>query len=115
MLLALPVLNGLECSDVLPTKLDRKEYRNRLLAVDPRCLYCGKALRRGRATLDHLVPLVRGGRHTRDNLVLSCRSCNEAKRDRTLDEWLQDLRRAWVALQSVPRCPVQGSVPHVSL
>lgn len=30
--------------------------------------------------MDHLVPIVRGGKSTRGNVVPSCRECNSAKR-----------------------------------
>jgi 5-methylcytosine-specific restriction endonuclease McrA len=32
-------------------------------------------------TVDHVVPLSRGGRNRRDNIVLACRKCNQAKAD----------------------------------
>jgi len=31
------------------------------------------------ATIDHVVPLSRGGRDLLDNLALACRACNEKK------------------------------------
>ena len=37
--------------------------------------------------LDHVMPWSRGGLSTPDNLVVSCRSCNAAKKDRTPEEW----------------------------
>lgn len=33
------------------------------------------------ATLDHIVPLSKGGQHTRDNVQCSHRRCNEIKSD----------------------------------
>ncbi len=49
-----------------------------------RCFFCERKLWRtpGRRhakrnpTLDHLVPLIRGGTHAEDNLRASCRECN---------------------------------------
>src|SRR5688500_7085071 len=34
--------------------------------------------------VDHIVPVVDGGKSVADNLCLSCRSCNGAKHDRVL-------------------------------
>ena len=34
------------------------------------------------ATLDHIVPISKGGSHTWDNVQLLCRECNTAKRDK---------------------------------
>ncbi len=37
--------------------------------------------------MDHLVPLTRGGRSTRDNLVPACKSCNNQKKNMLPLEW----------------------------
>ena len=56
-----------------------------------RCQYCG----RGDVTLtvDHVLPLSRGGDETWENLVTACVSCNNRKGDRTPDESQMPLRR----------------------
>lgn len=36
---------------------------------------------------DHVIPLARGGAHSKDNLVPACRSCNESKHTRLVEEW----------------------------
>jgi excisionase family DNA binding protein len=47
------------------------------------CYYCGVPLHPIRTfTIDHVVPVVRGGTNDLGNLVASCRSCNTSKRDR---------------------------------
>jgi 5-methylcytosine-specific restriction endonuclease McrA len=43
------------------------------------CAYCGNRIPRKNRTLDHVVPLSKGGRHSVSNLVMACRSCNSAK------------------------------------
>lgn len=58
------------------------------------CAYCG---RRG-STVEHLVPVSRGGPSTWLNTVIACVGCNTRKRDRTPDEAQMTLRR----LPSVP-------------
>ena len=47
--------------------------------------------------LDHVLPRSRGGPHTWENVVASCRSCNARKEDRLPDECGMALRRAPVA------------------
>jgi 5-methylcytosine-specific restriction endonuclease McrA len=42
------------------------------------CVYCGK--RGGKLTVDHMVPLHRGGGHEDSNLVTACFACNNRKR-----------------------------------
>jgi 5-methylcytosine-specific restriction endonuclease McrA len=48
------------------------------------CQYCGKQTRD--LTIDHVEPRHRGGRHTWENLVSACRSCNHRKAGRSPDE-----------------------------
>jgi len=59
------------------------------------CIYCGG---KNDLTLDHIVPLIKGGVHCEDNLVVACRSCNSSKQDQSLEDWLQTQHksRAWV-------------------
>jgi 5-methylcytosine-specific restriction endonuclease McrA len=47
-----------------------------------RCQYCNRAAE----NIDHVVPRSRGGEHTWDNVVASCRACNARKEDRLLEE-----------------------------
>ena len=46
------------------------------------CHLCGKQVGAKALTMDHLVPLVRGGRSNKGNLVPACKECNTAKRHR---------------------------------
>jgi 5-methylcytosine-specific restriction endonuclease McrA len=58
-----------------------------------RCQYCN-----GHAeNLDHIVPRSRGGQHTWENVVASCRACNARKEDRLLADSGMVLRRVPVA------------------
>jgi 5-methylcytosine-specific restriction endonuclease McrA len=58
-----------------------------------RCQYCGRTAE----NLDHVVPRSRGGPHTWENVVASCRSCNARKEDRLPAECGMVLRRTPVA------------------
>ncbi len=49
------------------------------------CCYCGS---QSDLTLDHLIPQFRGGKHSADNLVVACRSCNSSKKAFDLLEWM---------------------------
>ncbi len=44
------------------------------------CYYCKEKFAPGELTLDHIVPVARGGRSTRGNMVVCCRSCNQEKK-----------------------------------
>jgi 5-methylcytosine-specific restriction endonuclease McrA len=43
------------------------------------CGICGNLIERDKATLDHIVPLSRGGPHIASNLQIAHRSCNSSK------------------------------------
>jgi 5-methylcytosine-specific restriction endonuclease McrA len=50
------------------------------------CAYCGLAYPEGELTIEHIMPLSRGGRHDWTNVVTACRSCNTRKGGRTPEE-----------------------------
>lgn len=62
------------------------------------CCYCGvtmdfkvrarsEGIAKNRASLEHILPLSRGGAHTFDNTALACHHCNVSKNRKTIDEW----------------------------
>ena len=44
------------------------------------CHYCGEKFPQSELTLDHIVPVARGGRSTRGNMAVCCRQCNMEKK-----------------------------------
>jgi 5-methylcytosine-specific restriction endonuclease McrA len=48
------------------------------------CSYCGS---KDSIEMDHVIPLVKGGRHSIGNLVPACAKCNRSKHDKLLVEW----------------------------
>lgn len=53
-----------------------------------RCVYCGTTPKK--LTMDHVVPLSRGGHHSPLNIVPACKSCNSSKGAKLLHEWLRE-------------------------
>ena len=51
------------------------------------CYYCGKPFKPKGLTMDHIVPLARGGRSTKENLVACCKECNNRKKTLLPIEW----------------------------
>jgi len=48
----------------------------------PWCTYCGSPATEGNPlTIDHVVPLTRGGTNQRENLTVACYRCNRTKSD----------------------------------
>lgn len=62
------------------------------------CQYCGVKLAQNEFTYDHVVPRDQGGMTTWENIVCSCRRCNQRKANRTPKE-------ASLKLQKVPSKP----------
>ena len=58
------------------------------------CAYCQGAFPPRELTMDHIVPLARGGRSTRGNVVPCCKACNATKKYWTPAEMLLQQLRA---------------------
>ena len=57
------------------------------------CHYCGRAFAPRELTMDHIVPVSRGGRTTKGNVVPCCKECNTAKKQLLAMEWEDYLRQ----------------------
>jgi HNH endonuclease len=54
------------------------------------CAWCRRALTAGSASVDHLVPRLKGGPAWPENEVASCRPCNRARGHTAPADWLAD-------------------------
>jgi len=57
------------------------------------CHYCGGTFPPGELTMDHLVPVARGGKSTPGNVVPACRECNSRKKYLLPMEWDEYLEK----------------------
>ncbi len=69
--------NLLTPKDILEIKKERK------------CFYCGCELNDSNRTIDHFIPLCRGGANIKENLVASCFGCNNKKGTKTYEEFME--------------------------
>ena len=67
-----------------------------------RCQYCGRRFPTSELSLDHVVPLSRGGPSTWENVVCACLPCNVRKGNKLLDEAGLTLRKAPVKPKASP-------------
>jgi 5-methylcytosine-specific restriction endonuclease McrA len=78
----------------MPLAARREAFEALWIAQAGCCAICASLMLRGRAqapssavfrkrqaSIDHIIPLSRGGRDVRDNLQLTCRQCNRIKGD----------------------------------
>ena len=79
-----------------PDVLKRERARARELRASPWwkrristgvCYYCTKQVGHRALTMDHLVPLARGGTSARGNVVPACKDCNNRKQSLLAWEW----------------------------
>ena len=43
-------------------------------------------------TMDHIVPIIRGGKSTKGNVVPACKECNTKKKHSLLMEWERSIK-----------------------
>lgn len=57
------------------------------------CHYCGERFKPAQLTMDHLIPISRGGRSIKANVVPCCKECNTRKHSMLPMEWEEFLHR----------------------
>ncbi len=73
-------------------ELRRSQWWKRRCA-EGRCYYCGRKVKPQGLTMDHIVPIIRGGKSRKGNVVPACKECNEKKKYMLPLEWEEYLRR----------------------
>lgn len=51
------------------------------------CYYCGAKAGPADLTMDHIIPIVRGGKSVQGNIVPACKDCNNKKKYLLPIEW----------------------------
>jgi hypothetical protein len=70
------------------------------------CHYCGGRFSPRELTMDHLIPLIRGGRSIKANLVPCCKPCNQQKSHLLPMEWEPSPSKP------APSKPDEGATPR---
>ncbi len=86
-----PFAFDLEITDINRERHKARELRNsqwwkRRLAKGV-CHYCGKKTIPGELTMDHIVPVSRGGKSVKGNVAAVCKECNNSKKQMLFTEW----------------------------
>lgn len=64
-------------------KIEIKEWNELLVLYDNKCLCCGRNDKK--LTIDHIIPLSKGGKNVIDNVQPLCMDCNRKKHVKTID------------------------------
>ncbi|MDQ2979933.1 MAG: HNH endonuclease, partial [Acidobacteriota bacterium] len=100
-----PRVVALKEFDRLPRQDVKFSRHNIYLRDGSRCQYCGHRFPSAELSLDHVIPLSRGGMSTWENVVCACLACNVRKGNRTPHE-------ASVKLIQQPKKPRWHPVGH---
>ncbi|MBI4690794.1 MAG: HNH endonuclease [Nitrospirae bacterium] len=52
-----------------------------------RCYFCNRKFNPKELTMDHIVPVIRGGESVKGNVVPACKECNSKKKHMLPMEW----------------------------
>ena len=61
------------------------------------CIYCLKKIEFGKDTLEHKIPVSRGGTNKKSNLAIVCKKCNCSKNNKTVEEYQAQQAKAGVS------------------
>ena len=78
-----------------------------------RCQYCGRQFGPKDLTLDHVIPVSRGGIKSWTNIVTACRDCNQRKANKTPREANMELSErpvepTWLSKMDIERMPMNS-------
>lgn len=57
------------------------------------CYFCKNKYPQKELTMDHIVPLIRGGKSRKGNIVPACRECNSKKKHMLPVEWKEYMEK----------------------
>ena len=96
--IAVPMIMRMVACSRLPQRRVPLTRKNVLIRDNYRCQYCGERFHPSRLSLDHVVPLSKGGGQAWTNVVCACVECNGKKGERSLTD-------AGMMLRTKPRTP----------
>lgn len=86
---------------VAPKHVKKEKEKARALRKTPwwdqqlsigRCHYCENSFQKSELTMDHKIPVIRGGMSSKSNVVPCCKACNSLKKHQTDVEFLSDIK-----------------------
>ncbi len=91
-----PFAYNLDEEDIKRERRKARELRNsqwwKRRCAKGVCFYCKRPTLPKELTMDHIVPIARGGRSKKNNVVTACKECNNKKKQLLPMEWGQYLK-----------------------
>ena len=69
------------------------DWRDAMLHFGGACAYCGKPegrAKKDKLDRDHLIPLSKGGKTERRNIIPACHKCNRGRGNKDWREWFEE-------------------------
>lgn len=60
-----------------------------------KCSMCGDKINYLNITVDHVIPISKGGTNTLDNMEAMCYTCNQMKRDHMKSDFLKHIEKIY--------------------
>lgn len=76
------------------------------------CFYCGKEMKNSNKTIDHIVPINKGGSNCYSNLVVCCRRCNGIKSGYTISELIEQLYKRYRFADELERIKLNKQIDN---
>jgi len=77
-------ISTITAQEIKREKLKARELRGKewwkTLVNQGICYYCNDKFKKEELTMDHIVPIIRGGKSTKGNIVCCCKECNNKKK-----------------------------------
>lgn len=61
--------------------------------AEGKCYFCNRTFHPKDLTMEHIVPIIRGGRSTKGNVAPACKECNNKKKYMLPIEWEEYLKK----------------------
>lgn len=90
-------------SEISQAEIDREKAKARELRssqwwkrrlAEGTCHYCRQHFKPQELTMDHIVPVIRGGKSTKGNVAPCCKECNNRKKHMLPMEWVEYLDKS---------------------
>lgn len=79
-----------------------QDWRDALIFFKGACAYCGRPhSRRFKLTKEHVIPVDKGGKTVRANIIPACGLCNSSKSNERFESWYS--RQKFYAVQRMER------------